>query len=254
MNYYSHHIGDYLTDTAHLSILEDGAYRRLMDRYYTSEAPLTADENALFRLLRARSDDEKDAIRIVLAEFFTLTDDGWSHKRCDAEIAAYKDKSVKAADAANKRWNKPSNADAMPTHNERIADALPTNPNNQEPLTNNQEPLKTKDAPSASVVDIRPKQSLPDWLPEKAWNDWVSFKGKKLTAKAKQLNLKTLTDLHAAGHDPTAVIEQSIERGWTGLFPLKTNSSNGGRKTPALENFKEKAYVGTDEAAIDWMR
>ncbi len=54
MNYYSHHIGDYTTDTAHLSLLEDGAYRRLMDRYYTTEAPLPVDEPALFRVVRAR--------------------------------------------------------------------------------------------------------------------------------------------------------------------------------------------------------
>lgn len=32
MNYYPFHIGDYLTETAHLSWLEDCAYRRLLDR------------------------------------------------------------------------------------------------------------------------------------------------------------------------------------------------------------------------------
>ncbi|MDN2710627.1 YdaU family protein [Janthinobacterium sp. SUN118] len=143
MNYYSHHIGDYTTDTAHLSLLEDGAYRRLMDRYYSTEAPLSNDEAGLFRLVRARSDEEKDAVRIVLQEFFQATDAGWVHKRCDAEIAAFKDKCMKAADAANKRWNKGSSTDAMQTHSEGNADALPTN--NQEPITNNHKPVKTKD-------------------------------------------------------------------------------------------------------------
>jgi uncharacterized protein YdaU (DUF1376 family) len=90
MNYYSHHIGDYLTDTAHLSILEDGSYRRLLDRYYATEQPLSCDEQILFRLLRARSEDEKEAVRVVLAEFFVLTDAGWSHKRCDAEIKKWR--------------------------------------------------------------------------------------------------------------------------------------------------------------------
>jgi hypothetical protein len=89
-------------------------------------------------------------VRVVLDEFFTLTDEGWSHKRCEAEIATFKDKSIKSADAANKRWNKPSNANAMPTHSGCIADAMPTN--NQEPITNNQEPLKesTPAAPKKS--------------------------------------------------------------------------------------------------------
>lgn len=155
MNYYSHHIGDHLTDTAHLSILEDGSYRRLMDRYYATEQPLPHDEQVLFRLLRARSEDEKEAVRVVLAEFFTLTECGWSHKRCELEIAAYKEKSGKAADAANKRWNKPSNANAMPTQCERNADAMPTKPNNQEPITNNQEPVNNTPPSDTAIQPAR---------------------------------------------------------------------------------------------------
>jgi len=145
MNFYAHHIGDYLTDTAHLSMLEDGAYRRLLDKYYTNEAPLCLDEAMLFRQLRARSDDEKDAIRIVLSEFFSQTDGGWIHKRCDAEIALYREKSAKAADAANKRWSKQGNADVMRPHSECIADGMLTNTititkNHTQDHNQNQEP------------------------------------------------------------------------------------------------------------------
>jgi uncharacterized protein YdaU (DUF1376 family) len=77
-------------------------------------------------VVRARAPEEQDAIRVVLVEFFDLTEAGWAHKRCDAEIGAFKAKSGKAADAANKRWNKPSTAPAMPTQCEPNADALPT--------------------------------------------------------------------------------------------------------------------------------
>ena len=160
MNYYSHHIGDYTTDTAHLSLSEDGAYRRLMDRYYTTEGPLSNDEAGLFRLVRARSDEEKDAVRIVLQEFFQATDAGWVHKRCDAEIAAFKEKSMKAADAANKRWNKGGSTDAMPTHSEGNADALPTN--NQEPITNNHKPVNLKPS-SASPPEPYPEEFEMAW-------------------------------------------------------------------------------------------
>jgi DNA-binding MarR family transcriptional regulator len=64
---------------------------------------------------------------------------------------------------------------------------------------------------------------LADWLPEEAWKDWHDFRNarKGWTPKARELSLATLAKLHAAGHQPRAVIEQSIERGWTGLFPLK---------------------------------
>lgn len=110
MIYYQQHIGDYLTETAHLTVLEDGSYRRMIDRYFTTEAPLAADEVALFRLLRARSDDEKDAVRVILQEFFIPVSEGWRHKRCEDEIAAYRERSAKSADAANRRWNKGAGA------------------------------------------------------------------------------------------------------------------------------------------------
>lgn len=92
MNYYEHHIGDYIKATAHLSMLEDAAYRRLIDAYYTREAPLPADKKACQRLARAMSKPERDAVNTVLDEFFTLESDGWHQSRCDEEIAKYAEK------------------------------------------------------------------------------------------------------------------------------------------------------------------
>ena len=95
MNYYPHHIGDYLTATAHLSWAEDCAYRRLLDVYYSRERAIPADIAQACRLVRAASKDERKAVETVLTEFFTQTADGWRHGRCDAEI-------VKAAEAAER--------------------------------------------------------------------------------------------------------------------------------------------------------
>jgi len=86
MNYFPFHIGDYASHTAHLSWLEDCAYRRLIDLYYSRELPIPADQTKTFRLTRALSKDEREAIKVVLDEFFKLTDEGWVHERCDAEI------------------------------------------------------------------------------------------------------------------------------------------------------------------------
>jgi len=76
VNYYRHHIGDYLRDTAHLSMLEDAAYRRMLDLYYMREQPLPAESKAVCRLVRARSPEECEAVETVLAEFFTLARSG----------------------------------------------------------------------------------------------------------------------------------------------------------------------------------
>ena len=85
MHYYKRHIGDYLRDTAHLSLLEHGIYSRLLDVYYIQETGILAEQAA--RLIGARSEDERAATAAVLAEFFTLEGEVWRHKRCDEEIA-----------------------------------------------------------------------------------------------------------------------------------------------------------------------
>lgn len=135
MNYYEHHLGDYVRDTAHLSMLEDGAYRRLIDVYYLRQGPLPAAEKEIFRLARAFGKPEREAVGTVLREYFKLDADGWHNPRCDKELARFRLKQEKAAASANARWH-PSerNADAMRTHSE--GNAL------QSPVTSNQTPEK----------------------------------------------------------------------------------------------------------------
>ena len=46
MHYYNFHIGDYVTHTKHLTLLEDLAFRRLLDHYYLHEEPIKQREIA----------------------------------------------------------------------------------------------------------------------------------------------------------------------------------------------------------------
>lgn len=98
INYYPHHIGDYITATAHLTMIEDGAYRRLLDLYYSTEKQLPLDRKALYRVARARTPEEQEAVDIVLEEFFEETEEGWFHSRCEEEIDAARDKGEEAQD------------------------------------------------------------------------------------------------------------------------------------------------------------
>ena len=93
MHYYQHNIGDYRRDTVHLSLLEHGVYRQLLDMYYLSESPIPKETQQVIRRLSARTQDEINAVEIILNEFFELTEEGWNHKRCDQEISAYQHKS-----------------------------------------------------------------------------------------------------------------------------------------------------------------
>jgi len=50
--WYKFHLGDYITHTTHLSDAEDLAYRRLLDLYYISEAPIPSDTAFVARKIR----------------------------------------------------------------------------------------------------------------------------------------------------------------------------------------------------------
>lgn len=114
MNYYERHLGDYAKDAGHLSMLEHGAYSLLLDRYYTTEQPIPADQ--AHRICRARTRDERAAVDAVLAEFFVLKDGVWTNGRADREITKMQAK-VKAAQENGKRGGRPKRTESEPDRN-----------------------------------------------------------------------------------------------------------------------------------------
>lgn len=104
MNYYERHLGDYAKDTAHLSMLEHGAYGLLLDRYYATECGIPADQ--AHRLARARTKEEKQAVDSVLDEFFKLVDGVWINNRAADEVTKAQSK-IKAAQENGKRGGRP---------------------------------------------------------------------------------------------------------------------------------------------------
>ncbi|SOD42400.1 YdaU family protein [Nitrosovibrio sp. Nv4] len=159
MNYYPHHIGDFNSATRHLTRTERSIYRDLIELYYDTEGPLTADMKALCRKVIARTDEEVTAVQQVLTEFFTETEHGWYQERCEKEIEKYhsniESKSAAGRASAAKRANKtpisqqPLNrgvTDVQQPFNE-----CSTN-QNQEPRTVNQEPLKPEVIHTESIT------------------------------------------------------------------------------------------------------
>ena len=126
MNYYSFHIGDYASHTRHLSLLEDLAYRRLIDAYYLSEKPFVGTPADIAKDIGMVSEIKE--VHYVLSKFFESTEYGWINKRCDEEIAKYHEKQEQAVRAGK--------ASAQARFNKRSTSVQPTN--NQEPITNNQ--------------------------------------------------------------------------------------------------------------------
>ncbi len=87
MNFYKRYPGDYLAKTRHLSLLEHGAYGQMLDWAYSTEQPLPADSESLYRICGARSPAECQAVERVLRAFWVLEAQGWVNPRATAEIA-----------------------------------------------------------------------------------------------------------------------------------------------------------------------
>lgn len=150
MHYYKFSIGDYAAATRHLSMLEHGAYRLLLDLYYTSEQPIPLDLKAAARKAGARTKDEVQAVETILREFFTETEGGWSHARCDSEIAAFKAK-TETNRAVGRLGGRPKKetqtvSDGNPEKTQTVSENNP-----QETLTTNQEPLTIIKTPAAAT-------------------------------------------------------------------------------------------------------
>lgn len=92
MNYYERHIGDFIKDTLGLSMLEDGAYNRLLDQVYQTERPLPCDKKEIYRNARATTAAERKAVDYVLTKFFDLGPDGYMQKRAQAVLEEYWDR------------------------------------------------------------------------------------------------------------------------------------------------------------------
>jgi uncharacterized protein YdaU (DUF1376 family) len=179
-----------------------------------TEQPLPLDVDLLARKIRMR--DYSASVRDVLNEFFTQTDDAWTHSRCDREIAAFR----RASDNASKA-GKASALSRKATTVERPLNGCATTvqpTKNQEPRAKNQEPRKDKNK------EGQPALLLPEWMPPEVWDSWQAHRKairKPLTDAAAELTLRNLAEMFNAGHDPVAAVELSIANGWTGVFPPK---------------------------------
>lgn len=105
MNWYKHYLGDYARKTAHLSVTEHGAYRLLIDHYYSLRHPLPDDFAYLCRVARCHSRYEKSCLRTVLTTYFDIINHQVTNARIDEEILKYQ-RIVDASRKANGvRWD-----------------------------------------------------------------------------------------------------------------------------------------------------
>ena len=142
MHYYQFNIGDYASHTRHLNVIEDCAYRRLLDFYYLHEKPISQRDIA--RQINMREHEQE--VLSVLNEFFLSTNEGFVSPRANKEIEHYHAKIEQASKAGK--------ASAERRFNARSTEVQPTN--NHKPITNNQEPIIKEGKPSLAGTAFPP--------------------------------------------------------------------------------------------------
>ena len=194
MHYYQFHIGDYKSHTHHLTVLEDIAYRRLLDHYYLHESPIKQRDIA--RQIGMR--DYEQEVLSVLNEFFVSTDKGFVSARADGEISKYREMVDAGKRGAAKRWQSPPDSPPITPPN-----ATPIATNNQEPITNNHKPKNTV-APPSGVTDS-------------VWQDWLSLRKAKRAAVTQTAIDGIEREARKAGVSLQSALETCCARGWTGF-------------------------------------
>jgi uncharacterized protein YdaU (DUF1376 family) len=235
MIYYKHYMGDYQRHTGHLSLAQDGAYRRMMDHYYSTEQPLPAQPDVLYRICGAMEKAERQAVDYIAKTFFEERNGLLHHQRIDEEVSIAQEKIANLKENA-KAGGKQS-GQKRASKNE--ANASPNAEAKGQAETN----ISHKSVVSTKSNDLE-NLSLPAWLAPEIWQAWVDYRRgikARLTLKAAELCIDKLEKLRSEGNDPQAVIEQSIMSGkWTGLFEVKTQTK---KPTAAPSKFDPVAHV-----------
>lgn len=168
--YYRWFPGDYARDTAHLTMLQHGAYRQLIDAYMATGKPLRGDMHAMHRICGALSGEERQSVEFVLVEFFRQDGPVWRHPRCDRELAYLAALSEAGRRAIAIRWARER------AKNDRDTTVL--RPNYDGYTNQNQNQRSTKPKVKNSYVGINP--DAPPLEPKK-------LQGKALRDSAKQV-------------------------------------------------------------------
>ena len=186
MHYFSLHIGDYRRDTMNLDFDEHGIYLLMIQEYMLNETLFSNDLSEVYWELGLKSEKNKEICKNLLKKFFIQTKKGYKHKRCDEEIAKYRDKSDKARNSASMRWDSKRNANAMRTHSEGNA--------NHKPITNTHKPITNIHIKSKPLSENRTGEVITNI--ENDFNTfWEAYPKKKGRKDAKKHWLKIKPNL-----------------------------------------------------------
>ena len=234
--YFPFYTGDYYRDTRHLSMLQHGAYRQLLDHCWDQKGPLPLDLEKCYRICGAVSKEEQECVRGVVAEFFVTMDDGHYQKRVMEEVARAEMWSQKSRQgglksaiarrtkarkgAADKRNEPPLNHRSTTVEPPLVSPSPSPSPS----LKENTDTARKRAQPAAvvSVSDLVEAGCQEDHA-----RDWLKTRGKPLTATAWKAVVR---EAGLARLSVGKAVELAAENQWRGFKAewVKVGSSPNG--------------------------
>jgi len=234
MHYYKFNIADYRKDTGHLSTIEHGIYRQLIDWYYLDEQPIPEETQMVIRRLRLGS-DEVMFLQNVLSDFFVLGKKGYEHKRIEVEIKDYHEQ-VEKNKSNGKLGGRPKKTQSVISG---LPDESQNNPNHK-PLTINHKPIKE---------NKRGSRLPQDWFLTKSMGDWA-------TQERPDLDVRQVADqfkdywVAQAGQKGVKLDWDATWRNWVrNTKAVKPNPYDVGRTTVPSKNEPNLALIKIEEDA-----
>ena len=204
LHYYQFHINDYRGATSHLSNEEDLAYRRLIEMYYDTEAPIPLDLSFVSRRIRI----EQTVILTVLEDFFERTDHGWVNGRAEREIRSYHS-FIDKQSSNGKRGGRPKKTQAFPTDNPPESQEKP-----KKSLTTNQQPITTnqiKEQTRTGALLCPPEVST------QVWDDFIAVRKANRSPLTETALRGIEREAQKAGWTLEQALAECAARGWRGF-------------------------------------
>lgn len=246
-----------------LTLEERGAYNTVLDLIYSHDGRLEDDERFIAGWLRTDVRVWR-RLRGRLLELGKLfVEDGLiRNSTADAEVLSALSRVESLTDAGrqgglararkyeavNKEINHLSQASAKAGDSHKLNTSTTTSTIRK----------KKETPPSVSL----PGLEFPEWWPKEAWEGFVEMRKRiraPLTERAVRLAVIEITKFKAEGHNPQAVIDQSTQKSWRGLFPVKNGHTNGngasGIETTGVDGWLGRLQVFsglTDSPAGTW--
>lgn len=232
----------WVADTSHLSPLEEGVYSKLINHYYLNRGPLPSKPTELYRITHAFDEEEQQATRKIVAEFFELRGDPqidgtYHHAKADEEInysdsiygakvvAGYKTAWVRHGCMKSRARLEALGIDPPERDEKKGSASTPTSTPTSTPKRQLVE--KEKEKENSSPKSVAP----PAGVNETAWEEFEAHRKKMrqpMTGVARRKLWNKLLKLST--EEQIECIDLSIENRWRGIFPEKVKR-NGTQKS-----------------------